>query len=368
VLVIVVVSLVSGCRSLLGLDEPVARDSAPDTPCGWPFAPIHFDACAIAAPVDPPVFASGTYVIDTDTNEVRDKDGNVVSLQGEVRGMTLLLSISELAIPAGVSVQVTGTRGLIVASWGTVTIAGTLDAGSDSIRPGAGANPPACADNVAGAGHSASGGGSGGGGGGFGGAGGDGGSGGLGTAIGGLGGVAVLVPLDIRGGCPGAAGGKSTMAVGGAGGGAIQLTARASITIDGVIATAGAGGAGGVGDGGGGGGGAGGLIDLDAPSITLGDLAVLAANGGGGGGGSRTTVPGMAGQAGRASGTAAAGGIGSTGSDGGAGSSMVVLDGRVGVDGGDGGGAGGGGAGFVVVHQSAGAMLAGVVSPRGTLE
>lgn len=84
----------------------------------------------------------------------------------------------------------------------------------------------------------------------------------------------------------GTAGQSACGALGGAGGGAIQLSAKRSITINGVISANGAGGQGGDADpacNGGAGGGSGGAILIEAPDVFY--TGKLFANGGGGGSG-----------------------------------------------------------------------------------
>jgi len=94
--------------------------------------------------------------------------------------------------------------------------------------------------------------------------------------------------LSLRGGSGGGGGDDSNMAAtnpfGGAGGGAIQISAFGALTIDGVIHAGG--GAGRTSEGNsrsGAGGGSGGAIFLESPSISLTANAALYANGGGGG-------------------------------------------------------------------------------------
>jgi hypothetical protein len=368
---IAVMLATAGCRQILGVEPPVVVDGVA-TPCAsWSFAPIHLDPCAMDPPASSFVLAAaGTYVLDTDQLLLRDPMGIDIPVAAQPQGSAILISAQEFSVAAPARLRAIGSRGLIVASWTTIAVAGTIDVASIAGGAGAGADPAACTENQALAGQDGGNGAGGGGGGGFGGAGGVGGAGNAASVPGGQPGVVVVVPDDIRGGCRGGNGGRGTgpSARPGNGGGAIQLTARETITIAGTLSAGGEGGAGGASDGGGAGGGSGGLIDLDAPSISIEATAVIAANGGGGGGGSRTTVAGMAGQSGQTSGTAAVGGVGSNNTNGGNGSSATVIDGRAGDNGGDGAGGGGGGAGYVVLHHDAAASVLGVVSPRITTD
>lgn len=163
----------------------------------------------------------------------------------------------------------------------------------------------------------------------------------------------VALPQPLRGGCPGGAGGGNANS-GGLGGGAVDLIALGTVTINGQVLASGAGGRGGGGAAaanpqGGGGGGAGGTIWLDAPNAVINDSGRLAAQGGGGGQGSLPPVPGANGSDLLIAGTAAGGG--SNGASGGAGGAGGVS--ASGETGGTvtgvvtSGGGGGGGAGSV---------------------
>jgi hypothetical protein len=161
----------------------------------------------------------------------------------------------------------------------------------------------------------------------------------------------------------GSSGGSGAEAATGAGGGAIELVAKNSISIL-------AGGSIDVGGGGGnfGGtsgqeasaGGSGGAILLEAPSVTV--AGVLAANGGGGGQG----AGGNSGSDATANNQPATGGNDSTrGSFGGNGSAGTTIGGAPGNDtAGSSAGAGGGGAGRIRINTADGdAGLQGVLSP-----
>lgn len=266
----------------------------------------HFTPCAIPGPGPAVALPAGVITYNTDLpGFVEDPPVDPPALALAQGGTeAVLISVDSFTIPAGSTLRVIGARPLVIASWSTIDIQGVLDVGSSRAanRVGAGSNPALCAANAAMLGDDESGteGGSGGGGGGaFGGNGGKGGPGDTGGENpGGNGGSKVVTPAIVRGGCSGAAGGKAgpgadppsdanTVATGGAGGGAIQLSARVSITV-GASGRVRAGGAGGgaapLGSAaGGGGGGAGGYIGFDAPAYSFVANARIAANGGGGG-------------------------------------------------------------------------------------
>ncbi len=260
---------------------------------------------------------------------------------------------------AAAKVHVTGAYPIAFVAFDTIEIDGALDASSAGAVPGAGAGAPTTtgvgagrggdgttADGAAAAGGS------------FCGAGGAGGkytaaaTPALGTAYG----AGTLVPLVA-----GASGGVGSQPAG-AGGGAIQLVAKNSITISstGVLAANGGGGgpSGGVASGAvaiGSAGGSGGAILLEAPTVSV--TGVLAANGGGGGGNS-----GSAGQDGQNTATPATGTGTGTGL-GGNGSGGAVVDGTTGGAGSGASGTGndiapaggGGGAGRIRINTTTGA-------------
>lgn len=157
-----------------------------------------------------------------------------------------------------------------------------------------------------------------------------------------------LVPL--RGGCRGGQGGTPNQALtgasGGLGGGAIQISARQTMVIEGRVAAPGGGGkaastsTAGAGGGGGGGGGA---ILLEASMIALGDEATVCANGGGGGAGTGSNEIASSGSDGQCMATPALGGIGAT-SGGNGGANIPAGAGASGDSDSSAGGGGGGGA------------------------
>ena len=162
-------------------------------------------------------------------------------------------------------------------------------------------------------------------------------------------GAVSLIPLQ------GGMAGQASVVDGGAGGGAVQMTAGQSITVTagGSVSTPGAGGAGTCSDGsgqqaGGGGGGSGGGILLEALKVSI--AGSLAANGGGGGGGGfacTNMAMGCGGQGatGDLNGGAAAGqgnvGTGSAGNGSGASGSNGSATGACDTSPGGGGGGGG---------------------------
>jgi len=359
-------------------DDGVAPDTAPvDT--GVPgcamWTPQHFDACAIPAPGGSiTIGADGSY--DTTTGVLMvggmvSTPASIVIDQGGLPGR--VISVEDFSVSMGGTLRVVGEMPLIVASRGSIDIQGDLDASSTRVgAAGAGANPSACFDAMAGgSGLAGSGGG---GGGGFHGNGGDGGR-GNGNMLdgpehpGGPGGGSTASPSAVRAGCNGADSGfgmSPAVAPGGAGGGAVQLTARGSITVGGRILAGGAGGTGGLSSlaTGGGGGGSGGFIGLDAPTVTV--TGTLAANGGGGGEGSNRSTTGGDGQDGRADDMRATGGagVGAQSTDGGDGGAGTMHDGAsvTDVDNGGGGG-GGGGTGFVLIWSESWVETGALISP-----
>lgn len=384
---------------------PDVADAPAELCLSW--TPRHFTPCDVGAPMPGPDLASpqAPYTYDTTTlgGVLTDKDGVVVLSSPVVVTQpdateVAVLNVEELVVPAGVTIRVVGPKPLLVASWSTIEIAGTLDAGSTTaevdntnnahidgpVRTGAGANPAGCGAAVgnAGAAGVSSGGSGGGGGGALRGGGGGGAIGDTSMRPGGPGGTAVAsTPVTIRGGCAGGASGvagpaavqapatSASVSVGGRGGGALELAARQAITLQ-ASALVNAGGAGGAGAPygsacGGGGGGSGGYVGLDAPMVTV--AGTIAANGGGGGGSSPYAGEGNQGanasDAQQAAGGAVHGGA-TCGLAGAAGAAGGTLSG-ISATGNDscGGGGGGGGAGFVLVWSPAFDKTGATVSP-----
>jgi hypothetical protein len=286
-----------------------------------------------------------------------------------------VFSFGEFHVPAGIEVLSRGVNALVILSCGDVTIEGIVRAGAIAIRDEAGSETvvpgPAGGAGGEGAGagqpgsSSTSGDNGGGGGGSHGGMGGTG-----GVFHGGDGGPTYgsfrLVPL--QGGSGGGMGASNVdgYGYGGPGGGAIQISTPAVISIlpGGAVESGGWGGWGGDGGvnygGGGGGGGSGGAILLEGGTIQVSPGGIVAANGGaGGGGGYAWMSPGTNGERGDADLGPAFGGRGVyLACNGGNGSSAGDIDGEdiECVDGTDSGG-GGGGSGWIrlnaLVHSLA---------------
>ena len=360
----------------------------------WFPVPQHFDPCEIKQqPVDAlDLSSSGTYTLDTGTMTLSPPSGALIDLTLVTTSLNQpdnvdakILSVESLTVGVNTTLRVIGPAPLIVASWTTISVNGLIDVGSHltvtdpggssaltfAFSQGAGSEPSACGSaggDRAGDDGDGGGGSGGGGGGGFQGKGGAGGRGDTsGTQDGGLGGAAAATPSIVRGGCTGAKSGAAgtnaslpsnpaTRSEGGAGGGAIQLTARTELTVAGKISVGGAGG-GPAQRGsacGGGGGGSGGYIGLESAVMTT-ITGTLAANGGGGGTTALFAGFGSKGEDGRADGNAAPGGLATDtcGRNAPAGSAGTTLDGASvpGSEISDCGGAGGGGAaGYILVH------------------
>jgi hypothetical protein len=256
-----------------------------------------------------------------------------------------VLHVRRLDVAAAARVRITGRRPLVVIAGTEIVVAGILDAGARRSEPGAGGAGPGAGPGAGGPGKTSARSDSGGGGAGHGASGAGGGDAGCdlsgctlggGAADGSYGNASLAV---LQGG----SGGGATPAIDGcapkatgAGGGAIQLYAAASIRISGAVGAGGGGGAGGSrcasNWAAGGGGGGGGAIYLQTPALTL--TGIVAANGGGGGG---------------SAGESAAGG---DGSDGGL-DTLRALGGRGGGRASAGGGLGGARAGTSTTGQDA---------------
>jgi hypothetical protein len=330
-----------------------------------------FAGCDIPRPTGA-LEISGTATYDTDTATLTGSSPAPASMVLTDKGR--VISVDRLVIPAGATLRVIGSQPLLIASWSTAQIDGTIDASSTLLELGAGSNPQSCGTHAPTPGQNNVDGAGGGGGGSFAGAAGRGGNGDHGAgggSAGGAGGVALTTTPLIAGGCPGAPGGTGRQAggAGGPGGGAIAVVALDSITLGGGINTGGSGGDGSVGNNGaGGGGGAGGMIALDSAAITV--TGTLAANGGGGGSGSNNNdnSAGKPGSPGGLTATRATGGTGGGGGNGGTGGAGTTLIGAQGQDDDvDAGGGGGGSTGFILISSTAAAQLSGVQSPTATI-
>lgn len=362
---------------LCGADGGCVASSA------YSYPPSNFDPNQVpdASIAPATAFANCTVEFDTTTNTSRDggwcgqvrPTPFVFTQDGGVS--TTVLAMASFDLATNSTLLFTGSRPVILAVYGQAGIHGVIDGRSlGTTRTGPGGNWSGCGlMNGGDAANSAGGGGAG-----FGTGGARGGSPGAGDA-----GVAnvnqMLQPLT--GGCLGGRGHDSSnrlFALGGFGGGAIQISAAGLMTVDGTISTSGGGGQGGlsgaVDHNGGGGGGSGGAILLEAQQLSLISNARLTCNGGAGGGGREDALAvGLPGEDGALN-TAvpALGGQGGTprAGDGGIGAAGLVAPtagaAGVGIIGG-----GGGGAGLGVIRLNgvsscsiadAGVLLSGVVS------
>ncbi len=319
----------------------------------WTFIPTDFHPCALVPPQTTPVLTTGTYVIDSDTGVIDGAGVSNVQLAYTVTNGVGVVSVGTWTIPTGVTVRGEGSLALVIAAWGSLTIAGRVDVSSVvGGTPGAGANPSTCGTGIGAIGSANSGGDGGGGGGGFAANGGRGGNGSGVTNSGGTAGVMRALPATIQGGCRGGdapAGDGGNPGDGGSGGGAIALVARDSLSVAGLVHAGGAGGTGGsTSRTGGGGGGSGGMIRLETNSLSFTPTSILAANGGQGGGGCNggTAGNGVDGTPGATE--PAAGNSESGGTDGGGGGWRDRPTGNTASSASDGGGGGGGGVGYIV--------------------
>jgi hypothetical protein len=337
----------AGCSSLLGIDDLRLADArgGPDTGDA-PGANCIGGGLLTLCPDPPP------------TSQLVVVAPRQIDTGSDPACLTMMSGTTEVCVMLHASIQIGGTlravgpRPLVLASWSSISLPGTIDLASHLGKPpGAGAEPRSCPPVPA----PPPGTGAGGAGGSFGGAGGRG-----GNKAGPSGSPVALA--EIRGGCAGSLGdGATPQDLAGSGGGAVYLIARDQIVVDGAINASGAGGGtcengGGFGFCGGAGGGAGGLIGLDAPTIT--GAGTLFANGGGGSGANSQII---LGSSGGESPDAKSPGIGGNGSGkGGDGSVGTQLAGQPGSDG-QGGGGGGGGAGAIYVRGAF--TVSGAISP-----
>lgn len=391
----------TGCRGLLGIEDPVVgdagsgpADTAPDASCTR--SSHRFDACALGTPRPALHLTAGTYTFDTTPVPAVLRDGSGMPLlttaltTAQTDGQrAVILHVTSLSIDSLAALIIIGTRPAIIVADDDIVISGTIDAGSHlaetsstthvsvNMQIGAGANQlcSVSAGSAGAPGLPTAGSGGGGGGGGAG-VGGKGGSGDNGMVTGGTGGTLQSAPTTVRGGCGGASSGTAgtgaiapattgTTSAGGAGGGAIHLTAWRKIRILGSVLAGGAGGAGSPQGAacGGGGGGSGGYIGLEAPLLML-EGAQIAANGGGGGSGGLNAGAGANGLDGHPGTALTAGGTaqscGTAGGDGGAfqpnGLGVLASDAC-------GGGGGGGGTGFVSIWSAGVSMTRSTISP-----
>lgn len=358
--------------------DALEGDAGPDAPTCRLWSPHHFDPC------DVPAFQS-SFVIDENatfdtTTGILVEGATQITVDSDVielpaGNQVRVWSVIDLTIAQAVTLRVTGQHPLLIAAEGQIVVRGLIDAASRGTSRGGGSRVVPCSNLIDGASNdSGTGGGAGGS---FRGRGGNGSYGDEDPGVaGGVGATPVPSPTEVRGGCDGGRGGPDTSsgtngrAVGGLGGGAIQLSARLGITVSGVIHAGGGGGRGAPANtaSGGGGGGSGGFVGLDAPSILV-DGATLAANGGAGGGSAPFAGAGTAGGDAMSStqpATCGASGNATCGIEGGPGSAGGMIDGTT-VTATDicGGGGGGGGAGYILWWTS---MPIGQVTASPSLE
>jgi hypothetical protein len=258
-----------------------------------------------------------------------------------------VLVFNSLTVQSGFTLSLRGTRPVILAVYGFVTIAGTVDASASGATPGAGGNNATYCGTAPQDSQDAQWGGGGGGGRAV--AGGKGNQGNAATASFDTGGTASgnATASPLLGGCSGEIGGNLCNGVNcqqcltagnnceppGGGGGGVQISSSSTVSVTGTVAANGsAGTTGGTSQIGGGGGGSGGDILLEGTAVTV--SGTLSVNGGAGGsGGTGGNVGGTAGSAGTSNGT----------------TSVAPGNGTGGSGGNQGGGGGGGAYGFAVI-------------------
>jgi hypothetical protein len=370
-LAVVVVWSVAGCSLVIDTDDLANGDGGVDVDvdaagdCDWHAA--NFSPCELPIEASTQLrLTNGNYIYDTDTGTLEDPSGTEVPHSSELlpwAPQVRLVRVGGFELQEMAELDVYGSYPLVIVSESVIVIAGDMDLGAGTGgRVNAGADSSLCGDTQKN-GNMSNGGGSGGAGGSFGG---NGGNGGVGDGDASMvpGGIradkVVGVPLTPRGGCGGGDGGDGASSQGGDGsssGGALQLSARDSLSVleTGKLDARGGGGAGApAGSGGGGGGGSGGYILLDSPTISIHRDARVAATGGGGGGGAAGGAAGGDGQSGNSDGSVALGGGSPAGAtDGGNGSAPGTVDGSTpSASSMSGGGGGGGAAGFILYHAT----------------
>jgi hypothetical protein len=336
--------------------SPPTADVNPEN-CTWALSSTNFTMADVADPNPTPWDVTADEPFTTG-----GVDGHAVP---QTDGPNLwLVHHSRFTVAEGVTLTIDGPDPLVIAA-DTIDIKGTI-----LVRNGAG---DSTCDAVRGANSCIAG--AGGGGGGYGGVGGDGG--GLPAANGGV--VSGVLPSPLRGGCPGAQGGDGRTGPndatprlggeGGTGGGALQLSARLSISVEGKIDANGGNGHLALSDpgggaacpglkgraAGGGGGGGGGTILIESCATVIAPTAKLCANGGGGGGGAGggTIDKSFDGQPGSCDAVAAGGAGEVANAQGGSGGFDGIPAGAGAIDQ-RGGGGGGGAVGRIHVLQASG--------------
>ncbi|MBA2541486.1 MAG: hypothetical protein H0V17_17725, partial [Deltaproteobacteria bacterium] len=185
--------------------EPDTTEVTPDGAAAFdctPFTTRLFAGCDIPEPGAAIDVTSGitTYNTDTGALSTGTSPPSIDVTAGHV------ISVQKITIAAGATLRVTGSKPLILASWSTIQVDGTIDVSSTATELGAGANPTGCTAHAPIAGEANDNGAGGGGGGSMVAIGGRGGNGDNGDGAGGIGGTSVAAPL-LLGGCAGATGG-----------------------------------------------------------------------------------------------------------------------------------------------------------------
>lgn len=360
----VAVVLLSGCSSILGIDDfKVAGDGGGGemgSEMGYCLGPTGWRVCVPTMPTEQmPLSSNLQFSTTEDQSSPLCARNQPPSWKAAGQPDACFIIAGSVTFSAAM-LQAVGDRPLVVFASDTITVERALDVASHSMPMSVGASSPSSRCTLpqpAGNGSTAPGAGAAGGS--FMGKGGDGGN---STSSGIVGGRAAAAdaqpPTLLRAGCAGGAGGSGGEmgGAGGAGGGAVYLVAGNRIVINGFINVSGSAGQGGRRNAGGGGGGSGGMIHLHAPMIG-GNAGVLVANGGGGGEGGDQTVGGEAGRdpnpqmpsmiplGGNFTGNGGPGGNGAAGT-------TLATSGGAGAAGAApvAGGGGGGGAGYIRVN------------------
>lgn len=275
-------------------DDAVGVDGAGDAPADdaatacWAYVPTNFDPCGLPGAIPLDVTGMMNLTINTDNLSA------AATVRAQPGGPSVgVMHLTSLTIGPQASLTIVGTRPLILAVEGDVSISGDLvtSAGAnDATACGTSQGSPGM---MSGSGPASGGGGAGAGGATAGGTGGDGNNGtGNNRGAGGIAGAAVggAAASPLRGGCRGGAGGSNngsgTPGSGGSGGGALQISAQGTIISSAAIDASGRGATVATARTGGGGGGAGGTIFLEAPTIVVsGRLCADGGSGSEGGGG-----------------------------------------------------------------------------------
>src|SRR5262249_17061245 len=132
------------------------------------FTSQFFMACSIPQPgsgLD--LNLAGTYTYNTDAGTLVDPNNGPIDAPSQSLTSARLISIDHLTIASGTTLRVVGAAPLLVASWSTVMVNGTIDVSSNVTGDGAGANASTCSAHAATPGRDDTGGAGGGGGGGL---------------------------------------------------------------------------------------------------------------------------------------------------------------------------------------------------------